>query len=158
MSKRTAPGSTLPARTKDLKRSWWGSKKSAPQKKRDHERREREDARKWGSPERVYHVKFGMECIVPGCGRYPCENAHGKGEGTGRKGSHLTVNPLCRSHHTLHRMSFHNLGSVEAFEARWLLHHELTWAICAKATEARHQARGERFIAQNRPAFEQWGE
>ena len=156
MSKRRAWNSTLPAPTKQMKRSAWGSKKSAAQKERDGARKEAEYARKNGSRERVYHIKFGMECIVPNCGRYPCENAHGKGEGMGRKGSYLTACPLCPTHHRLHRMSFHGLGSVEAFEERWLLHHGLTWDICAEATDRRHQIRGALFIEQNLEAFEQW--
>ena len=81
--------------------------------------------------ERVFFVQ-ALVCIVPNCGRAHCENTHG--------------NPLCRLHGRLHRESFHALGRGEAFEARWLEHHGLTWALCTERTDDIWQARGRLYV------------
>lgn len=53
-------------------------------------------------------------CLVAGCTQGPCENAHTKGEGMGRKGHYTTVVPLCPGHHH----ESHTAGVV-TFAARY---------------------------------------
>lgn len=118
------------------------SKHIGKRRKRDEQRDDEEFARKWGSLERIYIVK-SLACIVPGCGRTPCENAHGdEGKEGAYKAGYLTICPLCAGHHRTSRWSYHALGSQAAFEAHWLEPHDLTWAFFANQTEEIVQARG----------------
>ena len=85
---------------------------------RDQARAAAEFARKYGSLERVFIVQT-LTCIVPFCGRSPCENAHGdEGKEGAHKAGYLTINPLCAEHHRLHRWAFHGsaCGNEAAFE------------------------------------------
>ena len=155
MSKRTAPNSTLPARTKEMKRSWWGSKTSAPQKKRDRERKDREFARKYHSPERVFFVQVGMGCFISG---KRAENAHIERDGAGLKASYKKIVGLSPHHHTQGRYALDKIGP-DAFEA----HHDVDLEAQARRTDEAWRARGQQYVdlakADGRfAAWQDWGE
>jgi hypothetical protein len=80
-------------------------------------RKPSEFARIYGSRERVQAIK-ALRCEA--CWKYrgPSENAHIKTGGTGRKADFAFIVPLCRGHHRTDTDSLHNLGSVEAFDAK----------------------------------------
>jgi hypothetical protein len=73
-----------------------------------------------------------LPCIVPGCPRRPCENAHvvNIDAGMGRKGSHLGLAPCCPFHHRDPVHGLHKLGP-RSFEK---IHH-VSLAACAERTE-----------------------
>ena len=54
--------------------------------------------RVYGSKRRVEFVKH-LVCSV--CGATPCENAHTKSGGMGRKADYTTIIPLCRKCHRI---------------------------------------------------------
>lgn len=66
-------------------------------------RKAREFVRCYLNPERVAFVK-ALPCIVTGCTRGPCENAHipDKSAGAGRKADYTATVSLCPDHHRMH--------------------------------------------------------
>lgn len=98
------------------------SSRSAPPKARNPKRKAREFERCYGSTARVAFVK-SLPCIV--CGRGPCDNAHIRGDGAGRKADYTAIVPLCcmpmddpwnPGYHRGHHGLFHKIG-VESFVA-----------------------------------------
>ena len=75
-------------------------------------RTRKEFDRIYGSRERVRKIN-AMPCC--NCGKYPSENAHTEGGGTGRKAGWRTIADLCAWCHRLAPNSYHALGSAEAF-------------------------------------------
>lgn len=64
--------------------------------------------RVYGSKRRVEFIKH-LPCAV--CGKTPCENAHTKSGGMGRKADYTTIVPLCRKcHATQHAKGWAALG------------------------------------------------
>ena len=53
-----------------------------------------------------------LPCLV--CSMTPCENAHTRNDGMGRKGPYTTIVPLCGAHHR----ESHAIG-VRSFEAKY---------------------------------------
>lgn len=96
-------------------------------------RKRTEWARVYGSTERVQFIK-ALPCCVSSCDRRPCENAHAKGGGMGRKADARFVLPLCTKHHR----ELHNIG-VRTFEKR----HAIDLLHCADWTEWRWQQAGD---------------
>ena len=90
-----------------------------PIKPINRKRKAREWARAYGSPERVAWVA-SLPCLV--CGYGPCENAHIKSGGAGRKADAALVINLCKLHHA----EQHHFG-IETFGAR----HGLDLQACA---------------------------
>lgn len=83
-------------------RAGW-MKRTTRLRTKNPDRRRREFARCYGSPERVAFVQ-ARPCVVPRCGASPCENAHVGTGGAGRKADADRVVPLCPAHHReLHR-------------------------------------------------------
>jgi len=115
-----AHNSTLPAPTAPMKRTELrrGAKpKGQAARRRAALRKARDFERTYLSVERVVFVRYALTCAVAYCCGLP-ECAHLSGEGTGRKGHYTRIVPLCRRHHRTATDSLHNLGSVEAFDAR----------------------------------------
>ena len=65
-------------------------------KARNAKRQAKEFQRAYHSKERVEWVKT-LPCII--CRATPCENAHAKGDGAGRKGGYKFIVPMCQAHH-----------------------------------------------------------
>ena len=64
--------------------------------------------RVYGSKDRVEFVK-GLACVS--CGRGPCENAHIRSGGMGRKADFRDIVPLCQTCHRLqHQRGWKALG------------------------------------------------
>ena len=102
--------------------------RSAPPRRRNPARRNREWTRAYHSDERVAFVA-ALPCVV--CGYGPCENAHWKGGGAGRKADASAILPLCKLHHA----EQHQLG-VSTFGGR----HGLDLAALAAETERAFRA------------------
>lgn len=83
-----------------------------PKRRRSRQHLRDEYARKYGSEERVQAIK-AMPCCVPGCDSTPCDNAHIKGGGMGRKSDWTHIANLCRFHHIARDQV---LGSNERFQ------------------------------------------
>jgi len=91
-------------------------------------RRKREFPRAYGSPERVAFVR-AQPCVVRGCARRPCQNAHVESGGMGRKANADKIVPACQPHHyeldTQGRESFERKYALDlqheaaALEAKW---------------------------------------
>ena len=115
--------------------------------RKDEVRAEKDFARKFGSVDRVLFFKHGLRCFVANCYRNPCENAHGDdGKEGSYKGGHLSVNPLCRWHHTLGRDSYHACGSQAEFERRNHFVNDMTWDEGAAFHERQWQATGAEWV------------
>jgi len=71
-------------------------------------------ARVFGSKERVEWVKQ-LNCVA--CGTTPCENAHVRNGGTGRKADARWIVPACARCHRLGSISMHN--GIKTFQAHW---------------------------------------
>lgn len=69
-------------------------------RRRQRARRKAEFARTYESQARVVWVQQ-QPCLVPGCPRTPCHNAHIQTGGMGRKASSTFVVPACDQHHEL---------------------------------------------------------
>lgn len=79
-------------------------------------------ARAYGSDARVEWVKR-QPCLVPGCQRGPCDNAHVGNGGIGRKEDADRIVPLCGFHHReLHDTGRHVFERVHELD---LLHSAL---------------------------------
>jgi hypothetical protein len=114
-------GRPLPRATKPLDRT--------TRVKATNPRRQAENfARAYGGDARVAWVQ-ALPCTL-GCAG-PCENAHVKTGGAGRKADARWIVPLCRSHHA----EIHQHGQ-RSFEAR----HEIDLAFCASIIDARWEA------------------
>jgi hypothetical protein len=96
-------------------------------------RKEANHARSYGGVERIAFVA-ALPCVVMGCRRGPCENAHATTGGTGRKADAETVFPCCPTHHR----ELHN-GGAQTFQRL----HSLDLAACAAETERRWQHRAD---------------
>jgi hypothetical protein len=70
--------------------------RKVPLKKRNPERRAKRFEQQFGSVAFVKWVNL-QECIIPGCGGWPCEAAHVTSRGAG--GTAEDVIPLCAAHH-----------------------------------------------------------
>jgi hypothetical protein len=68
-------------------------------------------ARAYGGERRVRWIQ-AQPCIL--CGASPCENAHVKGGGAGRKADARWIVPLCHTHHA----QLHTVGQ-KSFEAAY---------------------------------------
>lgn len=81
-------------------------------------------AHEYGSAKRVAWIAW-TPCL--GCGTVPCENAHTANGGTGKKGHHSTIVPLCTPcHGATHQ---HGVQTFERNFARSLEGHTLkAWA------------------------------
>lgn len=101
------------------------------------DRREHEWERAYGSEARVRWVQ-SLRCLVPGCTRWPSDNAHIETGGTGRKADADRIVPLCRAHHTDGPDSLHALAR-EGFEQR----HGLDLAAEAERVDASWRRRSE---------------
>ncbi len=90
-----------------------------------------ETLRIYGTEERRDAVK-AMPCVVPSCYRTPSENSHLVNGGMGRKADADTIVPMCAHHHRTGTNSFHNLGSVRAFDA---MHGTDLWATAKRVAK-----------------------
>lgn len=77
-----------------MKRS--GIKRKTPMKRTNPGRKHAEWKRCYHSATRVDFVKW-LGCVV--CGATPCDNAHIKNGGAGRKAGYRWIVALCRTHH-----------------------------------------------------------
>jgi hypothetical protein len=64
-----------------------------------------------------------LPCLV--CSMTPCENAHTRNDGMGRKGPYITIVPLCACHHR----ESHAIG-VKSFEQKY------TQPLCGRTLES----------------------
>jgi hypothetical protein len=84
------------------------TKRQKPMAKKS--RKPKETARVYGGHRRVEWVN-GLGCLI--CLRGPCENAHVKSGGVGRKADAKWIVPLCRDHHAEHHRG------ARTFEAKY---------------------------------------
>lgn len=85
--------------------------RKTPLRKRNPARKAREFARAYGGEARVAFIR-AMPCLT--CGGHPCENAHVKSGGAGRKADARWVVPLCHGCHA----QLHTTGQ-QTFEAKY---------------------------------------
>lgn len=117
-----------------------GSKKSAAQRGRDKDRKEREFRRKFHSLERVFFVQVVLGCrIKPGT---RAENAHIERDGMGRKADYTKIVGLSKPYHT-GALGLDTIGRPQ-FEKL----HGVDLGILAARTEQLWQERGPEVIAQ----------
>jgi len=85
-------------------------------------------ARVYGSPERVRWVAQ-LNCVA--CGELPCQNAHVKNGGMGRKADARWIVPMCPGCHREHhagaktfqkKYGLNLLEKAEEIEQRWQRH------------------------------------
>lgn len=97
--------------------------KRVPRKKKD--RSPNEFARVYGSTRRVEFVK-ALPCIS--CSATPCENAHIRGGGVGRKSGYADIVPLCPACHRLqHQKGWSALGMPPFALLNHALRTQLEW-------------------------------